>query len=69
MKTVSVKATWEWALGDLALGRRSEECVRAFDRLTNDVFRTDLITLDEFMAAQTVIGAAYAGAAALKRAA
>lgn len=61
------RQAWEWALGDLALGRRREECVRAFDRLTNDMLRTDGVTMDEFIAAQTVIGAAHAAAAQLKR--
>ena len=61
------KKTWEWALGDLAHGRRSAKCVRAFDQLTNDMLRTDRISMDEFITAQTVIGAAYAGAAQLAR--
>lgn len=61
------KATWKWALGDLALGRRSTEAVRAFDGLTNDMLHANRITLHEFAAAQTVIGAAYAAAAQLER--
>ena len=63
----TVRQTWDWALGDLALGPRSEKCVRAFDRLTNDMLRGNHITMDEFLAAQTVIGAAYAGATQIKR--
>lgn len=65
--TKTPKATWKWALGDLALGGRSTECVRAFDGLTNDMFRAKLIDFDEFLAAQTVIGASYAGAAQLAK--
>lgn len=61
-KNRSPKAVWQQALGDLALGGRSTECVRAFDGLTNDMFRASLIDFDEFLSAQTVIGAAYAGA-------
>lgn len=64
---MNAKQTWEWALGDLALGRRSLECVRAFDGLTNDLLYGKHISMDEFVAAQTVIGAAYAGAKALAR--
>lgn len=66
-KTKTPKAIWEWAMADLALGGRSTECVRAFDGLTNDMFRAKLIDFDEFLAAQTVIGAAYAGAAQLAK--
>lgn len=65
--TKTPKATWKWALGDLALGGRSTECVRAFDSLTNDLYRADLISFDEFWAAQTVIGAAHAGASQLAK--
>lgn len=68
-KSKTPRATWEWALGDLAQGRRSTECVRAFDRFTNDMLYRNLITMDEFVATQTVIGVAYAGAAQMPRAA
>ncbi len=59
MTAAQIKKAWMKAMADLACGRRSEECVRAFDRLTSDMLATKRITIDEFMAAQTVIGAAY----------
>lgn len=64
----SPKQAWKFLLADLAKGRRSIECVREFDSLTGDMLAAKKIDFDEFLAAQTVIAAAYAGARALERA-
>jgi hypothetical protein len=67
MKKMSAKATWEWALADIACGRRSEKCVKAFEGFTNDMFAANKITLDQFITAQTAISAANAAAKQIEK--
>lgn len=67
MKKMSAKATWEWALADISCGRRSRECVKSFDRFTNDMLAANEITLDQFIAAQTAIAAAYVAAKQIQK--
>lgn len=63
------RKTWEWALADISRGGRGVNAVSGFDSFTGDMLRANLITHDEFIAAQTVIAAACAGAKAMERAA
>lgn len=65
----SPRAFWQHALADLAKGGRGTQVVREFDSFTGDMLAAKKIDFDEFLAAQTVIAAAYSGARALEHAA
>ena len=59
----------EWALLLANLGGRKLEAVREFDAFTNDMIAGGHISIDEFVSAQAVIGAALAGGRAMARSA
>lgn len=62
------RKVWEESLADISRGGRRLAAVEGFDAFTGDMLRADLITLDEFVATQTVIAAALAGARQFDRA-
>lgn len=61
-QATKVRKFWDKALADIARGGRGSAVVREFDSFTGDMLYRNLITMDEFVAAQTVIGVALRGA-------
>lgn len=64
-QATKVRKFWDKALADIACGGRGSAVVREFDRFTGDMLYRNLITMDEFVAAQTVIACGLRGGKAI----